>query len=339
MEILNRNNYEAVYLDFLEGSLNEENTAALFAFLEENPDLKLEEELVSLEINSKKLDPAYKQSLKQVLFDEDTISISNVNSFLIAQTEGILSSKKEQELEQFIALHPVCKGEQKLFKASHLKANLEEIYTEKGALKQVIKIALWPYFSAAAAACTVILLTLGNFNSKETTTNIAQATSKKNDFIVPPRKKEHTSSEFEKENRNKTIAQSTTATTTASKQSIEIQKLEQSNQTELLQITKIEKKKPIAFPKRKVKPFQTTDPLQELELALVLPVESKKKNAAPEYSYLGFNEMENPIVPITNKLSNLIKTDVDFRTAKPTKKHSGGIYIKVGKFVFSRQTS
>jgi hypothetical protein len=180
---------------------------------------------------------------------------------------------------------------------------------------------------------------LGNFNSKETTTNIAQATTKKNDFIVPPRKKEHTSSEFEKENRNKTIAQSTTATTTASKQSIEIQKLEQSNQTELLQITKVEKKKPIAFPKRKVKPFQTTDPLQELELALVLPVESKKKNAAPEYSYLGFNEMENPIVPITNKLSNLIKTDVDFRTAKPTKKHSGGIYIKVGKFVFSRQTS
>ena len=339
MEILNRNNYEAVYLDFLEGSLNEENTAALFAFLEENPDLKLEEELVSLEINSKKLDPAYKQSLKQVLFDEDTISISNVNSFLIAQTEGILSSKKEQELEQFIALHPVCKGEQKLFKAIHLQANLEEIYTEKGALKQVIKIALWPYFSAAAAACILIVLTLGNFNSAETTTNIAQAATKKNDLIVPPRKKEHTSSEFEKENRNKTIAQSTTATKTTSKQSIENQKLEQSNQTELLQITKVEKKKPITFPKRKVKPFQTTDPLQELELALVLPVEIKNKNTAPEYSYLGFNEMENPIVPITNKLSNLIKTDVDFRTAKPTKKHSGGIYIKVGKFVFSRQTS
>jgi hypothetical protein len=339
MEILNRNNYEAVYLDFLEGSLNEENTAALFAFLEENPDLKLEEELVSLEINSIKLDPAYKQSLKQVLFDEDTISISNVNSFLIAQTEGILSSKKEQELEQFIALHPVYKGEQKLFQASHLKANLEEIYTEKGALKQVIKIALWPYISAAAAACIVILLTLGNFNSKETTTNIAQATSKKNDFYSPSRKKEHTSSGFEKENKKKTIAQSTTATTTASKQSIEIKKLEKGNQTDLLQIVKVEKKKPIILPKRKVKPFQTTDPLQDLELALVLPVEIKNKNTAPEYSYLGFNEMENPIVPITNKLSNLIKTDVDFRTSKPTKKHSGGIYIKIGKFVFSRQTS
>ena len=58
-----------------------------------------------------------------------------------------------------------------------------------------------------------------------------------------------------------------------------------------------------------------------------------------EYSALGFNQMKNPITPITAQLSKLIKKDIDFRTAAPTLKHSGGFYFKIGTFVVSRSNS
>ena len=198
MEILNRNNYEAVYLDFLEGNLNEEDSVLLLDFLDENPDLKMEDEFISLDVNSIQLESSYKQSLKQVLFDEDAVSILNVNSFLIAQTEGLLSENKELELKTFIALHPAFEHEQKLFNAAHLKANLEEVYSEKGSLKQARKIAMWPYFSAAAAACIILFLTFGNFNASKGTTLVANNSKKKNDSEKSIIKEENSSQVVEK---------------------------------------------------------------------------------------------------------------------------------------------
>ena len=131
METINSNNYEAFYLDFLEGNLNEEDTALLFVFLDKNPELKLDEtEFISLEDNSSSLDNLYKQSLKQVLVEEENVTILNVNSFLIAQTEKQLSPAKEKQLEEFIASNPIYLKDQNLFQAAHLKANLEEVYSD-----------------------------------------------------------------------------------------------------------------------------------------------------------------------------------------------------------------
>ena len=65
----------------------------------------------------------------------------------------------------------------------------------------------------------------------------------------------------------------------------------------------------------------------------------KDEENAQEFSALGFNQMKNPITPITAQLSKLIKKDIDFRTAAPTLKHSGGFYFKIGAFVVSRTNS
>ncbi|NNM16054.1 MAG: hypothetical protein HKO56_05300 [Bacteroidia bacterium] len=39
---INKHNYEAFFIDFFDKNLNEEDTAMLFSFLDENPDLKAE---------------------------------------------------------------------------------------------------------------------------------------------------------------------------------------------------------------------------------------------------------------------------------------------------------
>ncbi len=65
----------------------------------------------------------------------------------------------------------------------------------------------------------------------------------------------------------------------------------------------------------------------------------KDPENAQEYNAVGFNQMKNPITPITAQLSKLIKKDIDFRTAAPTLKHSGSFYFKIGTFVVSRSNS
>lgn len=343
MEVLNINNYEAYYLDFLEGNLNEEDTAVLLDFLDKHPDLKLEEEIfVSLENNSVTLDNSYKQSLKQVLFEEDLISRWNINSFLIAQTEGQLSPRKEEELEKFIALNPIYLKEQKLFQASHLTANLGEIYTEKSSLKQARVFPLRAFFAMTVAASIALFIYLGDFSNDPIS---VAANDKKS---VEQKKPIHTGVPKGTIPRDKMKTQGHIHTINPviieSKRSfiasVDIKEVNSTLQKKHQESRK-ENVKVAPLSSIKIKHFELNEEFLEPELAAiyVLPNSFKYKERESEYTTLGFNQMNNPIMPITYKLSTLMKKDIDFRTAKPTSKHSGGFYFKIGKFVISRSKS
>jgi hypothetical protein len=56
-----------------------------------------------------------------------------------------------------------------------------------------------------------------------------------------------------------------------------------------------------------------------------------------DYASLGFQEMNNPIKPVTSRLGDLVNQEVDFRTAKASEKNSGGFYLKIGKFELSHK--
>ena len=160
MKTIDKNNYEAYYLDFLEGRLNAQNTILLMTFLDQFPELRIDNELVTLEQKSIFLDESYKQSMKQVLFEEELVTKSTINSFLIAQTENILSETKSREVEQFIRHNPSYLIEQRLFQASHLKANKEDVYTEKSSLKKTSVSPLRMIMTAFAVAASVALFFL-----------------------------------------------------------------------------------------------------------------------------------------------------------------------------------
>ena len=96
MERISIFNYEAFYLDFLEGNLNEEDTALLMAFLEANPDLKMEDDsLPTFEAEEFELDDALKNDLKQPLIDE-AITNNNVEYFMISDAEGIWMKRNQR---------------------------------------------------------------------------------------------------------------------------------------------------------------------------------------------------------------------------------------------------
>ena len=161
MEQLNIYNYEAFYLDFLDGNLNQEDVAQLFRFLDENPSLKIEEENFDEIINfNERLDDSFKNELKQVDFELDEITQFTINSFLIAQFEKQLSANKEKEIEEFLVEHPNFKKEQQQINSTFLNPDLSIVYPDKKSLKKSETPYLWPIISSIAAIVVILFLVM-----------------------------------------------------------------------------------------------------------------------------------------------------------------------------------
>ncbi|MBK7965073.1 MAG: hypothetical protein IPK10_07140 [Bacteroidetes bacterium] len=133
---INKNNYEAWFLDYFENQLNAEQVTELFLFLEQHPSLK--EEFDSFEntiIPSEFLEEENllnKQSLKKY----DVVCEKNINEWLIAQVEGELDAQQLQHLDYFLIEHPSYLRDQKLIAKTKLVQAKEEHFEQTSSLKQ-----------------------------------------------------------------------------------------------------------------------------------------------------------------------------------------------------------
>lgn len=333
MEKISIFNYEVFYLDFLEGNLNEEDSLLLLKFLEQHPELKVEDDmLVTMEDEALHLDAQFKADLKQISFDESGITSQNVEKFLIAETENLLSSQKQNELDQFVKKDASLIKLRKMYASTHLVADRSIVFENKNSLKQNKRIVLWPYLMLAAASIAVLL-----FFWNSTTNVVDSITAPITSNSKTPVKKDH----------QKKL------------QGVPAENSSQSNEKEnnLAPINEIVDQNPIviakvdpASNKRNVNPVvegikhkqvKTLNPSRrELE---IIENNTVAKSTPPafekegEYTMLGFNEMNNPIKPITSRLGDAVKQEVDFRTAKATEHQSGGFYLKIGKLEISRR--
>ncbi len=135
---IDKHNVEAYYLDYLEGNLSEKDTSALFLFIEENPeiaelfddlddilDFKLEPEDISFSDAS---------TLKVKSSDNADISLSNIDTWLIAKAEKTLSREEEQAVNEFVKANKLEQNEAYV-NATYLKPDLSEVYGNRNNLK------------------------------------------------------------------------------------------------------------------------------------------------------------------------------------------------------------
>jgi hypothetical protein len=149
---IDRNNYEAYFIDYLDGILSLEEIDLLLDFLNENPDLK--EELKGLERikieESKEYVPAFNH-LKKTDFDHPEI-------FEETCIRAIENELNRQELELFqlhLAQNPEHKKEFDLFRATISEPDALIIFESKQQLKKKGKVIV-PYFWYAAAAAVLL---------------------------------------------------------------------------------------------------------------------------------------------------------------------------------------
>lgn len=168
MEI-NRNNYEAYFIDYLEGNLDKSLVDGFIEFIQSNPDLK--EELALFESHSA-MPENISFNKKNSLYKEKYDSEKEFNTAAVASLEGDISKEEKFEFEMYLAEHPDKKEEAALFSQTKLRADESVTFNKKNKLyrKPIGKvILLWSSRVAAILILGLAVFALVNINSNEIT--------------------------------------------------------------------------------------------------------------------------------------------------------------------------
>ncbi len=334
MEKINIFNYEIFYLDFLEGNLNEENTSLLLAFLEEHPELKMEDDfLPTLEKESFTISFNKKEELKQVFYS-DEINESNIEDFLIAKAENLLTEKESVRVEKYLSINPIYKNTERLFKAVYLQADKTQVFAKKESLKKKKVLVLWPYISIAASLLIAFLI--WNFGQDTNLEDGKIKFSKKE--VFQEKRIKNTEIKFEKKRKEKQqepkiIYESVPAVTSSKAIQYGLNKSEQSFfENNTIDTLSIRKQPTIQFENNQPVLFAYKN--KELK-----PVHKKEQdlNDSPIASTMGKDNMINPIEPITAFLEEKTNTIIEYKKQQKTKNQPKKLFIKVGKFEFYRK--
>ncbi|MGM0408872.1 MAG: hypothetical protein ACQERU_12895, partial [Bacteroidota bacterium] len=171
MLAIDRQNYEAFFLDYLDGNLSPSQEKLLLSFLEENPDLKKElEQFEPIVIEKDEIHFADKQGLKKdpVINDLQRTSFEHL---CIAYVEGDLNAREKALFEEMADNDQRKSAELEKFLLSKLKADHSIIFPNKNRLKKsALSISrlrsFYPY--VAAAASVLVLLSLYIFVPQNT---------------------------------------------------------------------------------------------------------------------------------------------------------------------------
>jgi len=159
---INISNYEAFLLDFYEGTLSTEMEALLMDFLNENPhlqnELPIEGQLFSYTQEDVKLSSDFKKNLKVPDFSFNTINTENIDDFLIAETEGILTQAQSDQLNAFLLSNPDYKNDLLAYKLTKLEPEKKVVFPDKSSLKKQTPYTLRPLYTYSGIAASLLIM-------------------------------------------------------------------------------------------------------------------------------------------------------------------------------------
>lgn len=313
-------NYEAFYLDYLEGTLTAAEATAFEEFIAVHPELEIALE----DIDSVALDPLNTPKLSEfnkcLLKSECSIaelSATNVDYFLIADQEGLLTSTETLQLKNWLEKHPTFLTDHNNIHRTKLQPVESDKYTHRSALykKPGLIIPLW-WGTVAAAASIALYFSLGIQQpiSHSALPHLARQTVRKP--VIKP--KVPTALIKEKSNKtNKSFQQGTKTTLPAIVPEVH---------ENTLRLPEENQQQPIA-----------QLPVLPITVASTVTPSEYKTISNSDLAYVSFSDMKNPMAPITVKLTEKLGTPIDFRSAKSTTNQKGGFYLKIGKFELSHR--
>lgn len=203
---ITKENYEAFFIDYLEGNLDEKLVDDFIEFLQKNPKLKEELSLFEpISLEAEKINFPLKEKLYKHQFDEE-------NAFeraCVAYHEGDLNEKEKEELRLYLASHPERNKDFELFAKTKLIPDTNLIFRKKKKLYQLSvgrKVYLW---SARVAAIFILVFAVFSVLKQDAELNMpevevaetiksvpkdAKPEKTKEENIIPPQKEEAKSS-------------------------------------------------------------------------------------------------------------------------------------------------
>jgi hypothetical protein len=156
MQKINRHNYEAYLLDFVEGNLCPEDQHDLFVFLAANPALKSAFEVDFGDVVLIPEPVSYAGKLALHVPENDAVSMQNIDHWMMECVEGNLTAGQQKELADFIRVHRLEKA-MLVYESTRLKPDYGITFKNKKALKVQTGIVIPVYMRWAAAAAVILL--------------------------------------------------------------------------------------------------------------------------------------------------------------------------------------
>lgn len=161
---INRNNYEAYFLDFAEGRLAPGEEEEIRAFLSANPDLEEEFNMLTLfRLEPEQMIFPRKNALRKNFPESrEQVTTENFDMYCIAYLEKDLSREQSERFEQYLSDHPEISSEWIRIKRTFLQPK-HVAFPAKDRLKKrkarVIDRRLWMPLAAAATLALMLVLT------------------------------------------------------------------------------------------------------------------------------------------------------------------------------------
>ncbi len=162
---IDRHNYEAYILDYLDGKLDVLQIIALQEFLDRNPDLRKEvDELRNIRLQPEAASFRGKEDLKKTLADNGLPGEMNFDEWAVAFVEDDLEEAQREAFLTFIHRHPVREKDLAYYRKVFLKPDHSVIYERKRTLKKGFVNYRWrvtlPYVLAAASVALILVFYL-----------------------------------------------------------------------------------------------------------------------------------------------------------------------------------
>lgn len=199
---INRNNYEVFFLLYIDRELNAEEMQAVDNFLEENPDLQVEMNMLSGTIlQEDQLAHVFpdKSKLFRTADTSSPVSILNYESFFVQYADDELNNEEKAATEKFVYDNPEFQAEFELIQQAKLVPDNTVVFPGKEKLyrgKSTTVRPIFPVWTRYAAAAVVLLMaglfwmsrqaeTSNSTNSQQGTiaTNQSQTTKQPAEFV------------------------------------------------------------------------------------------------------------------------------------------------------------
>lgn len=161
MEI-NRYNYEETLIDFMEGNLSKAEESELFLFLDANPDIRAEFELLRSDIPSVVATTVDFPSKAQLIKKQvGTEFIDEFSWLCIAKLEGDATPTELAQLQKLIKANPILNEEYSLFEKMRLLPSTTVIFDQKSRLARHrfgFASSFARYAVAASVAAVIVMV-------------------------------------------------------------------------------------------------------------------------------------------------------------------------------------
>jgi hypothetical protein len=159
--IINRHNYEAFFLLYVDNELEADERAAVDSFVSQNPDLIKELELLQQVTLA---DENIQFTSKEVLYKKESgISLADYQEYFLLFADNELNEQEAAEVENFVLKHPQLQDEFSLLQKVRLEpepiafAGKQKLYRRERNERRIILLSLARMGVAAAIAGAVYL--------------------------------------------------------------------------------------------------------------------------------------------------------------------------------------